>query len=173
MKKVGIFYGPIGGSTEKSAKQIQKEFGIENADLIPIKNAKASDLDKYENIILGCSTIGGETWNSSKAKPDWDLFRPEFDKIDFKGKTFALFGLGEHLSYPRNFVDNMGVIGKILISKYAKIVGQTKREGYDFIDSEALIDGSFIGLPIDEEFESEKSQERINKWVADLKVKFS
>jgi flavodoxin I len=173
MKKVGIFYGPVGGSTERIAKLVQKEFGLENADIKPIKDAKASDLDMYENIVLGCSTIGGETWNSTKAKPDWDLFRPEFDKIDYKRKTFALFGLGEHLSYPRNFVDNMGIIGKILISKYAKIVGQTNRAGYDFTDSEALIDGSFIGLPIDEEFEAEKSAERVNKWVSALKNSFS
>jgi flavodoxin I len=172
MKKVGIFYGPTGGSTEKIARQIQAEFGINAADINPIKNSKASDLDRYDNIILGCSTIGGETWNSSKSKPDWDLFRSEFDKIDYNGKVFALFGLGDNISYPRNFVDNMGIIAKILMSKNAKIIGQTKKEEYEFLDSEALIDGKFVGLPIDEDFESEKSESRIKSWVKQIAQSF-
>ncbi len=173
MKKVGIFYGPAGGSTEKLANLVLRELGTNNADLIIIKNTKASDLDRYENIIFGCSTIGGETWNSSKSKPDWDEFRPEFDKIDYREKTFALFGLGDHLSYPRNFVDNMGIIAKILISKNAKIVGHTNKENYEFIDSEAVIDGVFIGLPIDEDFESEKTELRVKNWITRIKQDFN
>ena len=172
MKKIGIFYGPAGGSTERIAKQIQKEIGTDNADLMLIKDSKASDIDKYENIILGCSTIGGETWGATKSKPDWDIFRPEFDKITYSGKVFALFGLGDHISYPRNFVDNMGTIGKTLISKKAKLIGQTNPKDYEFTDSDAVIDGKFIGLPIDEEFESEKSAGRVKIWVEGLKKEF-
>jgi len=173
MNKVGIFYGPAGGSTEKIAKQIQNEIGVNNADLLMIKDSVASDFDKYSNIILGCSTIGGETWNSDKAKPDWDVFRPEYDKINYSGKTFAIFGLGNHLSYPRNFVDNMGIISKTMISKNAKFIGQISTDDYVFNESEAVIDGEFIGLPLDEEFESEKSVARIHKWVDILKRDFS
>lgn len=172
MKKVGIFFGPAGGSTEKLAMQIQGELGSDNADLILIKNTKAADLDRYENIIFGCSTIGGETWSAEKSKSDWDQFRTEFDKIDYTDKTFALFGLGDHLSYPRNFVDNMGAIAKMMIAKNAKIVGQTKTEDYEFIDSEAVIGSRFIGLPIDEEFESEKSEARVKSWVKAIKQDF-
>lgn len=172
MKKIGIFYGPADGSTEKVAKQIQIELGIENADLYLIKYTKASDLDKYENIIFGCSTLGGETWNATKSKPDWDLFRPELDKLNYSGKAFALFGLGDNISYPRNFVDNMGVIGKVLLSKNANIVGRTSKDDYEFTDSEALIDGKFIGLPISEDFESEKTDARVSKWISIIKQDF-
>lgn len=172
MKKVGIFYGPTGGSTEKIAKKIQAKLGVEFADLHQIKDTKASDLDRYENIIFGCSTIGGETWNASKAKPDWDIFRSEFEKIDCKGKTFALFGLGDNISYPRSFVDNMGIVGKVLLSKKAKVVGQTSKDDYDFIDSEALIDNMFIGLPVNEDFDFDKTEERVEKWLLDIKQSF-
>ncbi len=172
MKKIGIFYGPAGGSTEKIAKQIQSKLGIEYADIHTINSSKASDFDLYDNIILGCSTIGGETWDSDKSKPDWDTFRPEFDKIDYKGKTFALFGLGDNISYPRHFVDNLGAIAKILISNDAKIVGQTNKDDYDFTESEALINGKFVGLPIDEDFESEKTEVRIESWVKVIKQDF-
>jgi len=172
MKKVGIFFGPVGGSTEKVAKQIHKEFGSENADLIPIISAKSSDIDRYENVIFGCSTIGGETWDTTKSKPDWDIFRPELEKIDYSNKTFALFGLGNHISYPRNFVDSMGLIAKSILSKNAKILGQVGKEGYEFTDSEAIIDGQFIGLPIDEEFEPEMTESRIKSWVQNLKASY-
>lgn len=172
MKKVGIFFGPAGGSTEKIAKLIQREFGSENADLNLIKDAKAADLNKYDNIIFGCSTIGGETWDSDKSQSDWDLFRPELDKISYKGRVFAIFGLGNHVSYARHFVNAMGSIAKNILSKNAIIVGQCSTDGYDFIESEAVIDGKFIGLPIDEEFEPEKSLERIQKWVSTIKKEF-
>jgi len=172
MKKVGIFFGPVGGSTERVAKQIQKEFGSENADLIPIISAKSSDIDKYENVIFGCSTIGGETWDTAKSKPDWDIFRPELEKIDYSNKTFALFGLGDHLSYPRNYVDTMGIIASSMILKKAKIIGRVSKEGYEFTDSEAVIDGQFIGLPIDEEFEPEMTELRVRSWVQSLKANF-
>jgi len=173
MKKVGIFYGPTGGSTEKVAKLIQKKLGSENADIKPIIGSKAADLDKYENIILGCSTIGGETWNSANAKPDWDIFKPELEKINYSGKTFALFGLGDNISYPRHFVDNMGIVGKVLLSKKAKVVGQTSKDDYEFIDSEALIDNKFIGLPINEDFDFDKTDDRVEKWLQSIKQDFN
>jgi len=172
MKKVGIFYGPTGGSTERIASLIHKEFGTDNADLIPIRLTKSSDVNKYENVIFGCSTIGGETWDSDKSKSDWDTFRPELEKISIDNKIFALFGLGNHLSYPRNFVDAMGAIAKPMLQKNAKIVGKVSKDGYEFTDSEALIDGQFIGLPIDEEFEPDMTESRIKSWVQNLKTSF-
>lgn len=172
MKKIGIFYGSVGGSTERVAKQIQNEFGADNTDLIPIKSAKSTDISKYENVIFGCSTIDGETWDSDRSKSDWDTFRPELEKISIDNKIFALFGLGNHLSYPRNFVDAMGAIAKPMLQKNAKIVGMVSTNGYEFTDSEAIINGQFIGLPIDEEFEPEMTESRVKSWVQNLKTSF-
>ena len=173
MKKIGIFYGPAGGSTESVARKIQNVFGEENVDLHLVKNSKAVDFDKYDNIILGCSTVGKETWDSGQHKPDWDVFRPELEKVNTAGKTFALFGLGDHISYSRHFVDAMGVIAKLMLGKNAKIVGNCDTKDYEFIESEAVIDGKFIGLPVDEDFESELTDDRIRKWVETLKKQFA
>lgn len=172
MKKVGIFYGPVGGATERIAKLIQSEFGVSNADLIPVNSAKAEDVEKYENIIFGSSTIGHETWDARRPKPDWDNFRSELDKVNYKGKVIALFGLGDHISYARFFVDSMGIIAKRILSKNAKIVGTCDPKDYEFEQSEALIDGRFIGMPIDEEFESEKTPQRVKQWVTALQKDF-
>ena len=172
MRKVGIFFGPEGGATEKIAKMIQNELGATNTDLIPIKNSKAEDVDRYENIIFGSSTLGNEIWDSRRSKPEWDNFSPELDKINYKGKVFALYGLGDHISYARFFADSMGIIAKRMLLKDAKIVGGCDAKDYEFEQSEAFIDGRFIGLPIDEEFDSEKSQERVKQWVAVIKKDF-
>ncbi|MDD2549267.1 MAG: flavodoxin [Bacteroidales bacterium] len=171
-KKVGIFFGPTGGKTEKVAKKIQQAFGPDMANLIPIKNSKATDFNSYENIVLGCSTIGKETWDAERTRTDWVQFRPEMDKIKYNGKTFALFGLGDSVTYPANFVDAMGVLAKIMLEKNAKIVGQVPTSNYSFTDSEAVINKQFIGLPIDEDFEAEKTDLRISEWVEQLKKLF-
>lgn len=171
--KVGIFYGPTGGKAENIAQRVRKAIGEDMADLIPIKNSKAADFDKYKNIILGCSTTGKETWDAERTKPDWDLFRPEFDEINYEGKIFALFGLGDHITYASKFIDTVGFIGKILIRKGANIVGQVPTSGYKFTDSEAVINNEFIGLPIDEDYEPELTDKRISEWTAKLKTQFS
>lgn len=172
-KKVGIFYGPTEGKTESVAKKIQLAFGKEKADLIAIKGCKASDLDKYENIIFGCSTLGKETWDANRPKDDWDQFRPEIENINYQGKNIALFGLGDSVKYPANFADFMGILANIMLSKKAKIIGKVSTSGYNFTDSEAVIDDQFIGLPIDEDFEAELTDQRIGGWVKTLLQEFS
>jgi flavodoxin I len=171
-KKIGIFYGPTGGNTEVVAKKVQSAFGEDVADLLPVKDSNASDIDKYEFIVFGCSTIGKETWDAARTKKDWDTFRPELEKINYEGKTFALFGLGDHITYAANFVDSLGMIAKIMLEKGAKIVGQVATDNYEFTDSEAVIDNKFIGLPIDEDFEPELTNQRVNEWVGNLKIQF-
>lgn len=173
MNKVGIFYGPEGGSTERVAKKIAKELGEENVEFIPVSKAKAADVDRFQNIIFGCSTIGKATWQADAVKKDWDLFRSELEKINVEGKTFAIFGLGDHLTYPFHFVDAMGEVANILLEKKAKIAGRCSVKEYDFKESAAVIDGEFIGLPIDEDFEAEKTEPRIKNWVVRLKNKFA
>ncbi len=42
MRKIGIFYGPISGTTEKVANQIKDAFGDANVDIYPIRNSTAA-----------------------------------------------------------------------------------------------------------------------------------
>ena len=171
MKKTGIFYGPMGGSTERVAQLIFDELGEENAVLIPVKNSGADELKSYDKIVFGISTIGKETWDAQYKNNDWDVFFPLVEEIDFSGKTVALFGLGDSVSYSGFFVDAMGKLGKLLIEKNANIIGQTSPLNYTFDESEALIDGSFIGLPIDEDFEDHLTKERVKDWVDSIREK--
>ncbi len=170
--KTGIFYGPEGGSTEKVAKLIAKEFGEDKVDLILVKNSNAKELEKYDKIIFGISTIGKETWDAHHPNNDWDVFFPNISNIDYSNKTIALFGLGDSVSYSAYFVDALGKLGRKLLEKNAKIVGQVSTDNYTYEHSEAEIDGKFIGLPIDEDFEDHMTEERVEAWVKEIRPFF-
>ncbi|MBS3808224.1 MAG: flavodoxin [Bacteroidales bacterium] len=172
-KKIGIFYGPARGSnTEKVAQKVAREIGADQADMIEVKEATTEDLKKYDRLIFGVSTIGKETWDGYASRGDWDKFRPELDKADLKGKTIALFCLGDHVTYPRHFVDALGMIYEILQDKNVRIIGHVEPSGYEFEESQGIYDGKFVGLPIDEDFEPELTDQRVKNWVAQIRKEF-
>lgn len=172
MSKIGIFFGPLKGSVNRVADKVKAALGEQNADLISVNDASISDLEKYDLIIFGISTVGKETWDSNYSNTDWSKFFPTISKMDFTGKTVAIFGLGDHITYSGQFVNAVGVLAKELLKNGATIVGQVDTSGYEFDDSDAVIDGKFIGLPIDEDFEPELTDERVGKWVNSLKPAF-
>jgi flavodoxin I len=171
MDKIAILYGPKGGNTEKVAKMVAEAFG-DLAVLMPVKDAQESDLKPFKNIIFGGPTVGTHTWSDTNPKNDWDQFLTRLYKMDLKGKTCAVFGLGDQVSYSFKFVDDIGVIAENLIEAGAKLVGMVDPDGYNFDDSQAFKNKKFLGLPIDEDNEPEKTPERISKWVAVLKTEF-
>jgi flavodoxin I len=169
MSKIGLFFGPLKGSVHRVADKIKAAIGEQHVDMISVNDASVSDLEKYDLIIFGISTVGKETWDSNYSNTDWSKFFPNISKIDFSGKTVAIFGLGDHITYSSYFVNAMGMLAKDLLKNGATIVGQVDPSGYEFDESEAVIDGLFTGLPIDEDFEPELTDERIANWVNSLK----
>jgi flavodoxin I len=165
MKKIGLFYGPVSGSTERVAEKMWNLIGKDKCDLLKVRDSKKEDLAKYSSIIFGISTIGMETWQGETVKSGWFTFIHELTEADMTGKKVALFGLGDQIRYPDHFVDAMGDLYEILKQKGVEIVGSVDVEGYQFTDSKALVNGKFVGLPIDEDFQSDITNERIGKWV--------
>jgi len=172
MSKIGLFFGPLKGSVNRVAEKIKVAIGEKNVDMISVNDAGVSDLEKYDRIIFGISTVGKETWDSTHSNSDWSKFFPNITKVDFSGKTVAIFGLGDHVTYSSHFVNAMGVLANDLLKKNATIIGQVDPSGYEFDDSEAVMEGKFIGLPIDEDFEPELTDERIANWVKSIKPAF-
>ena len=164
MTKIGIFYGSTGGNTEIVAQKIQQAYGSENADLYDVASASVDDLQKYNYLILGTST-----WGEGDLQDDWDVFISELDKTDLSMKKIALFGLGDQEVYPDTFVDGMGTIYEKVTQKGAAVVGFWPTEGYTFDESFAVKDDTFVGLVIDEDSQTEMTEERIKKWVEQLK----
>ena len=51
----------------------------------------------------------------------------------------------------------------------ATIVGEVDAAGYSFDASDAVVDGKFVGLAIDEVNEADKTDERIAAWIDAIK----
>jgi flavodoxin I len=165
-KKIGIFYGSSTGQTEMVAEKLQQLLGTKNADLINVDTATEKDLKKYPYLIFGTPT-----WGIGEMQDDWEDYAEIVGKTDLKGKKVALFGLGDQDTYPDCFADGVGMLYDKIKDK-AKIVGKWPKSGYVFHESEALRDGSFVGMVIDQENQAAKTNERLEKWVEILKKEF-
>ncbi|AFY44042.1 flavodoxin FldA [Nostoc sp. PCC 7107] len=166
-KKIGLFYGTQTGKTESVAEIIRDEFGKGVVILHDISQADATDFDEYQCLIVGCPT-----WNIGELQSDWEGFFPELDEIDFSGKFIAYFGTGDQMGYGDNFQDAMGILEEKISQRGGKTVGYWSTDGYDFNDSKALKNGKFVGLAIDEDNQSDLTDERIKEWVSQLKREF-
>ncbi|WP_414579228.1 flavodoxin FldA [Anabaena sp. CCY 9402-a] len=165
-KKIGLFYGTQTGKTESVAEIIRDEFG-DGVTLHDMSQAEAADFDEYQCVIVGCPT-----WNIGELQSDWEGFFPELDDIDFNGKMVAYFGTGDQMGYADNFQDAIGILEEKISQRGGKTVGYWSTEGYDFNDSKALRNGKFVGLAIDEDNQSDLTDERIKAWVSQLKREF-
>ena len=172
MSKIGLFFGPLKGSVHRVAEKVKTALGEQNVEMISVNDASVADLEKFDQIIFGISTVGKETWDSNYSNNDWSKFFPNISKVDYSGKTVAIFGLGDHVTYSSHFVNAIGVLAKELLKNGATIVGEVDPSGYEFDESEAVVEGKFIGLPIDEDFEPELTDERVANWVNTLKPAF-
>ncbi|MEM1240013.1 MAG: flavodoxin [Cyanobacteria bacterium P01_H01_bin.26] len=168
MAKIGIFYGSTSGATEEIAEKIQEELGEDVCDLYSMEEDfdDVDDFLKYDYLLLGCST-----WGAGEVQNDWrdPLFDMEVDKPDFSGKVIALFGAGDCTGHGKHFVGALGTLHDIFKSLGATIVGAVSTEGYSFEQSTAVRDGQFVGLPLDEVNESDKTEQRIMDWLELLK----
>lgn len=168
MKDIAVIYSFNTHNTSRLAKEIVKEFG----QTVKIDELNAETIDgktftKYSNLILGVPT-----WFDGELPNYWDEFVPELETLNLKNLKIAIFGVGDQLNYPENFVDGIGIMAEILESCGATIVGFTNAEGYTFESSRAFRNGKFCGLALDYENQSELIASRIKKWVEQLKNEF-
>ena len=57
---------------------------------------------------------------------------------------------------------------KTVFVQLTKMIGKVPTSGYTYDDSKSVIDGKFCGLPIDEDNESELTDERLSQWVQQI-----
>lgn len=153
--KTGIFYGSTTGTTEMVAEKVGALLG---ADVMP-----AAEIDKVENydfVIFATST-----WGMGDLQDDWFGALEILAGKNLSGKKVALIGVGDQASFGDTFVDGMGTIYEEIKDKGVTLVGKTSVDGYDFSSSKAVVDGEFVGLVIDENNQSELTEERIAAWV--------
>lgn len=169
--KIGLFYAPKGGSVNKVADLICQKLGAEKVDAFCISDVEPEKMMEYDHIIIGNSTLGRHTWKSAQ-QDKWALLTPKMQKLDLSNKKVAIFGLGDHMTYPWHFVDAIGDMADIIEACGATLVGKVKPEGYKFRDSRGFHNGWFLGLPLDEDYESDKTEDRIDCWLKQLEKEF-
>lgn len=168
MKKIGLFYSFNTNKTAKNAEKIKTAFGISaEVESVNVEEVDEGIFLAYDNMVLGVPT-----WFDGELPNYWDEFMPAIEDLKLKGKTVALFGLGDQVGYPENFVDAIGLLATALEERGAKVIGLTSQEGYKFEKSVALRDGKFLGLALDIENQAALSSERIDAWVQQLKKEF-
>lgn len=169
MKKVAILYWGKGGSVEKSAHVVYNQFDTQEADLFALDDFNTKDLANYELVILGGSTVGAESWEETTNDNLWNHFFREIENQDLSKLTFAIFGLGNQVLYPDNFVDAIHIFHEAVSKTGARIIGRWPTKGYKFTDSDALQEDTFYGLALDEDTQSGLTPERVQKWIEILK----
>lgn len=169
MKKIAILYWGKGGNVERAAHVVFNQFDPQEADLFALDNFDPQNLSGYELVILGGSTIGAESWEEATNDNLWNHFFREIGNKDLSDITFAIFGLGDQVLYPANFVDAMGIFYTEISKTNAQIIGKWPTEGYKFTESDGLQKDNFYGLALDEDTQPELTLERSKTWTDALK----
>lgn len=161
---IGIFYGSSTGNTKDVATKLREALG---GDLYNITDVDTDTIAGYDTLVFATST-----WGAGDLQDDWEDFFPNLEDIDFSGKKVAIMGLGDQDNYGDTFVDGMQILAEKVEELGGSLVGFTSTDGYEYDSSEAEQEGRFVGLVIDEDCQSDLTDERIKNWVADLKTAF-
>lgn len=169
MSKIGIFFGTDTGSTRLVAKKIYSLLGEEMADKPKnINRTGVEELLKYDALILGTPSYGvGDLPGLSVGcqEANWAEFVPALDGVDLKGKRVALFGLGHQERYANRFASSLIQLYRVFYGYGADIIGRWSTEGYQFEHSDAIVDGQFVGLVLDQRGQPHLTEQRVQAWL--------
>ena len=169
MKKIGLFVGTAGGTSMKIADALIEAFDIDEDDVINMED----DFDDVEEQLLAYDVLflGSSTWGQGDLHFSWvdPIVEIENETIDFSGKTVAYFGAGDCKKHGEHFCSALGKLHKTFSGAGAKSIGFIPKNDYNYEFSLAEMDDKLCGLAIDEHNESEKTNERIERWVTILK----
>lgn len=155
-----VIYGSSTGTCEVLAEKIASKLGCE---ALNVQNLSADMVAVNKNLILGTST-----WGAGELQDDWYDGLKILQGADLSGKTIAIFGCGDCSSYSDTFVGGMGELYNGIKDSGAQFIGSIGTDGYTYDDSEAVIDDKFIGLPLDEINEDDKTDARIDAWITQI-----
>lgn len=162
MKKTIVVYGSTTGSCQEFAEQIAQKLGV--SDVVSVADVDADKLSEYDNLLLGTST-----WGAGELQDDWYDGVETLKSADLSGKTVALFGCGDADGYGDTFCGGMAELYNTVKDSGAKLVGQVDAGTYNYDDSEAVVDGKFVGLALDCSESQGKSENRIDEWLDSIK----
>ena len=111
------------------------------------------------------------TWNTGadegRSGTAWDDVLDELGALNLKGKKLpylvvAILLCGDY------FCDAIEELHAAFEPSGAELIGKTDPAGYDFSDSKSLVDGKFLGLPLDDDSKEDKTETRVENWCVQL-----
>ncbi len=169
MKKIVLLYWGKGGNVERTANKVHSMFAPETIDIFDVVSFDVNNINNYDLMILGHSTIGAEDWKDAKADNEWNAFFRKLDALDNKKIIAASFGLGDQILYPDHFVDSLGIYQEEMDGMSINTIGAWPTKGYKYTDSDGEKDGMFFGLALDVDNEPDLTIERIKQWTGNIK----
>lgn len=160
MSKTIVVYGSTTGTCESIAQTLGDQLG---AEVINVSDLTANQLAEADNIVLGTST-----WGAGELQDDWYDGVNVVKSANLSCKRVALFGCGDSASYSDTFCGGMKELYDAAVAAGATVVGAVPTDGYTFDDSDAVVDGQFVGLALDDVNEDDKTSERISAWLPAL-----
>lgn len=167
MKKIGIFYGTSGSTTLGVVDELEFQLKKEDFQIYNVKDG-ISELKDYENLILVTPTYG-----VGELQPHWQKQLAELSNIDFSGKVVGLIGLGNQFAFGESFVGSLRILYDVVVKNGGKVVGFVSDKDYSHEETTSVIDGHFVGLPIDETNQGSKTPARIISWLEEVKKEFN
>ena len=159
MSKTVVVFGSSTGTCEAIAEKIGAKIGAEVVNVQDLTDEVLS----ADNILLGTST-----WGAGELQDDWYDGIGVIKGADLSGKTVAIFGCGDSASYGDTFCGAMKELYDAAKEAGANVIGEVSTDGYTFDDSDAVVDGKFVGLALDDINEDDKTDGRIDAWIAQL-----
>ena len=159
MSKTIVIFGSSTGTCEGIAEKIGAKLGAEVVNVQDLND----DVLAADNLLLGTST-----WGAGELQDDWYDGVDTIKGADLSGKTVAIFGCGDSASYSDTFCGAMKELYNAAKEAGANVIGEVSTDGYTFDDSDAIVDGKFVGLALDDINEDDKTDERIDAWLERL-----
>ena len=159
MSKTVVIFGSSTGTCEGIAEKIGAKLGAEVVNVQDLND----DVLAADNLLLGTST-----WGAGELQDDWYDGVDTIKGADLSGKTVAIFGCGDSASYSDTFCGAMQELYDAAKEAGANVIGEVSTDGYTFDDSDAIVDGKFVGLALDDINEDDKTDERIDAWLERL-----
>ena len=154
---IGVIYGSNNGNTQAVSEKVAEKLG---ASLFNINELNTDTANSLEFIIFASST-----WGIGDLCDDWEIGISKIDAVNLDKKLVSFIGLGDQMVYGSTFCDGLRLIYDRLINRNISHIGKWDIEGYEFDESQSVVDGKFLGLIIDEDNESDLTDERIDLWV--------
>lgn len=161
MGKTVVVYGSSTGMCEEIAGKIASKLSV---SAINVTDLNADVLAGNDNLLIGTST-----WGAGELQDDWydgvDLLKG----TDLAGKVVAVFGCGDSAGYSDTFCGGMRELYDAAKAGEATLVGEVSTEGYTFDGSDAIVDGKFVGLALDDVNEDDMTDSRIDAWLGQIR----